>query len=155
MQLGSGSWGVSPSITWTGQTNYWSWGTQAKAKIYLSDNSEDYQLGNQVEGTVWGARRWSDSFSTSLRASISHKGNIRGADDLIPQVNGMGVPIVPTADPDLRGGTRVDLSLGANILIPGTGARLGLEFGVPVYQNLDGPQLGADWFATAGVQYTF
>ena len=73
----------------------------------------------------------------------------------LPNVNGMGVPIVPTADPNLRGGTRVDLSVGANFRIPKTGANIGVEFGTPVYQNLDGPQLGVAWFANAGIQFTF
>lgn len=62
------------------------------AKIYLSDNSADYRLGNQVEGTLWGARRWNEILSTSLRASITHRGNIEGADDLIIQRNGAGSP---------------------------------------------------------------
>jgi len=33
------------------------------------------------------------------------------------------------------------------------GHRLALEVGRPVYQNLDGPQLEADWTATLGWQW--
>lgn len=159
MQLGSGSWGVAPSITWTGINGDWSYGAQAGAKIYLADNTNDYRLGNRYEGTAWGARRWSSWLSTSLRVSISHWENISGADpDITTTPPGgplAGVPLVPTAETNLRGGTRVDLSAGANFLIPGTGARFALEVGGPIYQNLDGPQLGAEWFTTAGVQFVF
>ena len=66
--------------------------------------------------------------------------------------------MVPTADPDRRAGTRVDLHLGINYrrtAAPLQGHRLSLEFGRPVYQNLDGPQLETDWITTAGWQYMF
>lgn len=159
MQLGSGSWGISPSITWTGDNGNWSYGAQASGKFYFSDNENNYRLGNRYEGTAWGARRWSNWLSTSLRVSISHWENIDGADpDIATTPPGgplAGVPLVPTAESNLRGGTRINLSVGANILIPNTGARFALEVGAPVYQNLDGPQLGADWFTTAGIQYAF
>ena len=35
------------------------------------------------------------------------------------------------------------------------GRRFALEFGVPVYQHLGGPQLKTDWVLTAGYQYAF
>ncbi|MGJ8725660.1 MAG: transporter [Roseibacillus sp.] len=159
MQLGSGSWGISPSITWTGHQDAWSYGAQASGKFYLADNENDYRLGNRYEGTLWGARQWSDSFSTSLRVSVSRWEDIDGADPSIATTPPMGpmagVPLVPTADPELRAGTRIDLSAGANFRIPNTGATLAIEAGVPVYQDLDGPQLGVEWFATAGLQFAF
>ena len=155
MQLGHGSWGVEPSLTYVKHYDDWSMGSQISGKIFLSDNSEDYRLGNSATATVWGAHRWNDWLSTSLRLEAMTWGNIDGSDDQIARVNGMGVPIIPTADPNLRGGTRINASLGANVLIPGTGARFAVEGGVPLYQKLDGPQLGSAWFFTAGVQYAF
>ncbi|MGJ8632912.1 MAG: transporter [Luteolibacter sp.] len=155
MQLGHGSWGVEPSLTYTRLFDGWSLGSQVSGKVFLADNSEDYRLGNSVSASVWGARRWNDWLSTSVRLEAMSWGNIDGADSQIARVNGMGVPIIPTADPNLRGGTRIDASIGANILIPGTNARLSVEGGVPLYQKLDGPQLGVSWFFTGGIQYTF
>jgi hypothetical protein len=159
MQLGAGSWGVAPSITWVGHSDDWSWGSQASGKIYLADNENDYRLGNRVEGTTWGAFRWSDWLSTSLRVNVSHWGNITGRDEDIATTPPMGMlagqPLIPTSDPKLRGGTRIDLSVGANILIPGTGLRFAVEGGAPVYQDLDRPQLGTEWFVTGGIQYAF
>ena len=38
---------------------------------------------------------------------------------------------------------------------PLAGTRFAVEGGVPVYQNLDGPQLETDWVLTAGFQYAF
>ena len=159
MQLGSGSWGVSPSITWTGHRGNLSYGAQASAKFHLAENDNDYRLGNSYQGTVWGSHRWTDYFATSLRVTVSRWEDIHGADPDITTTPPMGplagTPLVPTADPDLRGGTRIDVSLGANFRIPKTGATFGVEGTLPVYQELDGPQLGSEWSLTAGIQFVF
>ena len=65
---------------------------------------------------------------------------------------------IATADPELRAGKRVEISLGG-IYQPHNGAfkgnRFALEIGNPVYQKLDGSQLETDLTLTAGWQYTF
>jgi hypothetical protein len=64
--------------------------------------------------------------------------------------------MVPTADPNLRGGTRVDALVGINFVTPDLKSlRLAAEAGAPVYQDLDGPQLETDLVFTLGAQYTF
>jgi len=66
------------------------------------------------------------------------------------------MPTVPTKDPNLRGGTRVDALIGINFVTPGLKyLRLAAEAGAPVYQDLDGPQLETDLVFTLGAQYTF
>jgi len=47
------------------------------------------------------------------------------------------------------------VSLGLNLWSTEKGARFALEGGTPIYQNLDGPQLGVDWFVTAGIQFAW
>lgn len=155
MQLGSGSWGLAPSITYLGQNDDWSWGGQLSGRIHLDDNDEGYRLGDRGEATVWGARRVNEMLSASLRATASSWGNVRGQDDEIPVTNPMGVPIVPTADPDRRGGTRIDLSAGINFYESGSGVRLAAEAGIPLWQRLDGPQLGTDWWTIVGFQWAW
>ena len=62
------------------------------------------------------------------------------------------VSLVPTADPKLQGGRRLDILAGINLFLPGGGFganRLALEAGLPVYEHLDGPQMSADWSLTA------
>lgn len=54
---------------------------------------------------------------------------------------------VQTADPDNYGGDRVSLSLGLNTVVPsGTlkGHRFSMEATLPVYQDLNGPQMKRD-----------
>ena len=66
--------------------------------------------------------------------------------------------MLATAAANLRGGDRLDLLAGVNFIGAAgvlKGQRLFAEFGVPVYQNLDGPQLETDWIATLGFQLRF
>lgn len=64
----------------------------------------------------------------------------------------------PTADPNRRGGTRLDAMFGVNLIGPENsklkGHRLAVEGGLPVMQRLEGPQLETDWMITAGWQYS-
>lgn len=149
MQLGAGSWGLAPSITINSHHGLWSWGAQASAKIYLDDNDEGYRLGNRAEATVWAARQLSDQASLTVRTAFSTWEDIHGRDkNLLP------LP-VPTADPDLRGGSQLDVAVGLKLLSPSHAIEFGIEAGVPVWQDLDAPQLGTDWFLTLGTQFSW
>ncbi len=152
MQLGSDTFDLHPGITYLGQSEGWSWGGQALGTIRLGTNGNSYRLGNRLNITGWGARRWNNWFSTSVRLNGNTWGNISGAD---PRLNPV---IIPTADPNRRGGTRLDVGLGLNFLVNKgalAGHRLAIEFALPVYQSLDGPQLETDWLLTVGWQKAF
>lgn len=152
MQIGSGTFDLLPGLTYRGHTSDFSWGGQIGATIRLGRNDNSYALGNRYRTTTWGARKWADWISTSLRVAAEVVDNVDGADPLLNPAS------VPTADPDRRGGTRVDILGGVNLI--GTagvarGQRLFIEFGIPIYQNLDGPQLETDWLLTVGLQFRF
>ena len=88
-------------------------------------------------------------FRYRLAGKQMKSGFITGRDkDLLP------LP-VPTADPKRRGGSRLDGSLGLSVEIPGTGVRLAAEGGVPIWQDLEGPQLAAEWWGILGAQFAF
>ncbi|MEZ4455337.1 MAG: hypothetical protein R2882_02120 [Gemmatimonadales bacterium] len=149
MQLGTGSWGVLPGITWLGEAADWSWGGQAKGAFNLGDNDRGWKVGNKGTATFWGARRLNQTVSASLRVAGSTWGDISGQ-DAAASVN---PAVVPTARPDLRGGTRFDAGIGLNLSFPkARGLRFAGEFLVPMYQNLHGPQLETDWQLVAGIQ---
>jgi hypothetical protein len=152
MQLGSGTYDLLPGLTYTGKTDALSWGAQVLGNLRTGRNDEDYRLGHQYEMSGWVARPWLEWLSSSLRLRWENRGNISGAD---PRLNPR---LVPTADPDLRGGRRLEIGVGLNFLVPrGTlaGNRFAVEATFPVYQDLDGPQLEQDWMVTAGWQYAF
>ncbi|WP_346290852.1 transporter [Sphaerothrix gracilis] len=152
MQIGSGTFDLRPGVTYLGQAGDWSWGSQAMGIIRLGTNDNGYRLGDQLMLTAWGAHRWTDWFSTSLRLGGRTWGNIDGQDDRL------NPNMIPTANPDLRAGTQLDLGLGLNFYVPEgslQGARLGVEFNLPLYRSLSGPQLETDFSVTAGLQASF
>ncbi|MBN66073.1 MAG: hypothetical protein CMM94_00690 [Rickettsiales bacterium] len=152
MQLGSGTFDPMLGLTYVHNMDGWSLGGQADATFRLYDNSEDYHLGNSYHATTWLARNLNEYLSVSARLDGTHWEDIDGAD---PELNPM---MIATADPALRGGTRVDALVGVNLLAQDGGLkdhRLAFEFGVPVYQDLDGPQLETDYRLTLGWQYAF
>lgn len=58
----------------------------------------------------------------------------------------------------MQAGERVDLLLGLNFYVPSgplRGTRIIVEGGLPIYERLDGPQLGLDWRLNVGVTYAF
>ena len=112
MQIGSGSYSLIPGLTYTGKTERWSWGAQALGTIYLDTSDHHYRVGNRFDGTAWLQRNWFRWLSTSARLKGSVWGNYSGAD---PSLN---PAMVPTADPNLRGGSEIDLAPGVNLVLP-------------------------------------
>ena len=151
MQLGTGTFDLLPGLTYLGQDGPWSWGAQGIARFHLDNNSEGYRHGNRLDATGWLARRMG-SVSASLRLNYSHWADFVGDDD------DLNPNMVPTADPDRRAGDRLDALAGFNWYAQEgalKGNRLALEFGVPVYEDLDGPALSTQWIATLGWQFSF
>ncbi|MDR9402679.1 MAG: transporter [Halothece sp. Uz-M2-17] len=152
MQIGSGTLDLRPGITYLGQTDDWSWGAQANTVLRLGENDRDYTVGNRYQLMGWIARRMNEKVSVSLRLDGETWDDYDGAD------SALNPNLIPTADPDLRGGTRLDLGLGANLYLPESflpGGRLAAELEFPLYQSLEGPQLETDWQLTVGVQSAF
>lgn len=151
MQLGSGTFDLLPGLTYTGQSDAFGWGAQATGTIRLGENDEGYGLGNGANLTAWASYMPEPWVSFSGRVAYSHLGRIDGIDPMI-------VAPVQTADPDNYGGDTVTLLAGVNLagqtgLL--RGHRLALEVGLPVYRNLNGPQMETDWTITLGYQFAF
>lgn len=150
MQRGSGTVDLMPGMTYTGFSENWSWGAQAMATIRMGKNDHGYAQSNVGELSVWGARKWNDHLSSSLRLYGSAWGDISGRDRRLPSAN-FGAPPM---DPSLYAGSRLDVLLGLNARL-GKGHRIGIEGGVPIAQSLDGYRVKTTWTMTAGYQYSF
>ena len=180
MQLGSGSFELRPAVTFAGTSRSWAYGAQARAAIPLNENSRNYRLAPTVGSTLWGARKLNDWLSISVRGSIENRGNITVSADhtemetsegehdhtadhshAAPTAPAQAHYMSPTMDPNLQGGTRVNLAAGVNLIVPDrfgsilAGQRLAVEFQMPAYQNFDGPQMALGWTIVAGWQYAF
>lgn len=158
MQLGSGTVDFMPGLTYLGQSDQWSWGAQTLGTLRIDDNRQGYSLGDSIEASTWIARRFNDSVSSSFRLKSFAWGNYEGRDQRIATLPLPTVFGIPTADPNRRGGTRLDVLMGINYYARGgwfKGHRVSVEGGLPVYQNLDGPQLETDWILTVAWEYAF
>ena len=147
IRTSSGTYDLLPGLTYRGQTDLWTWGAQSIGTVRLGSNRLDYKLGDRADLTFWISRRFGERISTSFRMDNQWWGNVRGAD---PRLN---TALAPTNDPSLQGGSRIDLLFGINLFLPNTrlaGQRFAIEAGAPVYQSLNGPQLGVNWLLNAG-----
>jgi hypothetical protein len=154
MQLGSGTFDFMPGFTVTGHNDVWGWGSQLIATLRTGRNNQGYRQGDAVLLNNWVSRKLTKNLATSLRIELNSWSDYNGNDDALVGRKSM----MPTADEDLRGGTRADVHLGFNYLFT-EGAledqNLALEIGVPFYQNLEGPNLETDYTVTLGWQVRF
>ena len=149
MQLGSGTYDPVLALTWTRKYSDWSMGLQSNCVLRFGENDEDYRLGNEYGATVWIAKNLNEYASLSLRIDGEIREELEDSDEeLNPRM-------VPTARADLSGRKSVKGSAGLNLYKPKvafSGNRLAIEFGWPLYQDLDGPQLKSDYSFTIGWQ---
>lgn len=151
MQLGSGSYDFEPGITYSGSAESISWGAQYGMVWRLNDNSEGYRLGNEHKATAWAQYLFKPSVSSSIRLNAKTRENIDGIDSDI-----MGP--VQTADPSRYAADVLELGFGVNLL--GQKGlldqhRLALEYLIPLYEDLDGPQMRRDNQLVVGYQFAF
>ena len=150
MQLGSGSYEATAGISFIRSNQQHQWGNKADIVLRLNDNNRDYRLGNRLKLSSWYSQKLNPQSTLSARLLLQKWGNISGA-DTAPSIN---PAMVPTADTQLRAGMRADILVGFNYKLTPS-YLLGIELGVPVYQNLDGPQLETDQTLQLAMQYDF
>lgn len=150
MHPGSGSWSTVLGLTHLWQRGAISGGSQWRSLVRLNENSEGYTYGDEQRLTTWGAWRFAERFSASLRLEGYRRNNVDGIDPVI---------VAPSqgADPDRQKIERLDFGVGLNWAAAGRlhGHRLAIEWLKPVYQKLAGPQLESDWTVALGWQYAF
>ena len=153
MQLGSGTWDLKPSLTYTGASDRWSWGLQMSGTIRLEDENESgYALGNVVQSTAWGSYRWSDWLSASVRGVYTAQGAIRG------EYDGTFHQIGPMDYTSNYGGQYWDIGIGLNASVPSgdlAGNTLAIEWLQPVRDDVNGYQLDRDGALVATWRYGF
>ena len=152
MQLGSGTFDLQPGLTYLGESDLFAWGGQVLGTVRLDSNDHHYRLGNAYRLSAWTQLKLTDWFGPSIRFDWHAWDDIRGADPALdPNRN-------PAFDATKQSGRRLDFLAGLNFYIskgPLKGNRFSFEGGVPVYQYLDGPNMGVNWLITAAWSYSF
>lgn len=153
MQLGSGTWDATPSVTYTGSAEALSWGAQASAVIRLEDaNDSGYVLGDKYAATVWGAVKVVDWMSLSARVNWSDQNSIGG------HYNAGHNHASPADIQANYGGEFIDGAVGVNTVVTGgnfAGLRLGLEWVTRLDEDYNGYQLGLDDSVIVSVSYAY
>jgi nitrous oxide reductase accessory protein NosL len=155
MQLGSGSYDLKPAITYNALSDdaKWNWGAQAMYTWHTGKNDNGWSYGDSLKVTGWLQRDFGPG-AAWLRIAYSDTGRIRGEDEEIEKLLDpmMGAP-TPDADPDNYGGQRLDGMVGLSFLKGPI--NIGVEGGIPLYQNLNGLQLKTQWFLNAAIKIMF
>lgn len=157
MQLGSGTYDLKPAITYNNLSSdaKWNWGTQAQYTWHTAKNGNDWSYGDSFKVTGWLQRAFGPATSW-LRLAYNNAGRIKGHDPEIQKLldpDPMKGASSPDADPGNYGGQRLDGMLGL-IFLKGPFS-IGVEGGVPLYQDLNGLQLKTTWFINIGIQVMF
>ncbi len=151
MQQGSGTWDLLPGLTYTFQRNKIMASSQVSAVIRTGYNAVGYKLGNVLAFNDWVAYNWLSWLSTSLRGEFNTMGTMKGYDP------GLYIFSEPSANYMNYGSTNVLIHAGVNTYFK-TGSvnnKIGIEFGVPVYQKLNGIQNNTSYNATFNYSVVF
>lgn len=151
IQLGSGTYDFTPSLTYQKYVGEFSWGAQWGSIIRLGKNSQGYRLGDHHQFDLWGARRLSASWSVSTHLNLTSTQKINGQDRLIDKP-------IQTAQTAFYGGERANFGMGVNWIGrngPLKGHRFAAEVLGPIYEDLNGPQMALDWSLMVGYQKAF
>ncbi|ARN81464.1 hypothetical protein [Methylocystis bryophila] len=141
MQIGTGTVDLVPTVAYSGIFGAWSWGALYRGRFPLDYNSEGYQFGAANELTAWGGYSFFKGVTATARIAASTQDHVHGADALITGLS-------PPANPLYYGGKHLDMFGGLEIAGHPWGfghTVLGVEAGGPLYQEVNGPQLGRGW----------
>lgn len=152
MQMGSGTVDFLPAIVYTGRSGKTGWGAQLAGVLRTYNNSNGYRLGNESDASTWFSYHFAKWISSSLRVESMYRNRISGYDSQVYQYK------EPGADPLNYGGVQLLAHLGTNVYFSHgllKNQKLGVEYGVPFYQQMNGLQMNMHYVVSAGWQYLF
>jgi hypothetical protein len=149
MQLGSGTYDLIPSITYSASQGPWTYGGQAEYTLRTGENDDDYTLGNKLEISAWGKYAITKGVSLGGRLDYLNADEVDGVNPDIPTM--MGNFMAPTDDPDNYGGTRLDLGLDVTAQVGGH--TFGAGYAKPIQQDVNGIQLETQSIWTLSYMY--
>ncbi len=165
MQLGSGTWDLKPSLTYTGKWDDWSWGAQINGTKRLEDkNASGFAFGDLFQSTAWGGYHLTHWLSASVRGVYTVQGAVKGQfNPTQGSVNGVLISNVnpnagPMDFPASYGGRYWDVGFGLNAVVPGgelAGNSFGFEWLQPVSTDANGYQLDREGALSASWSYAF
>lgn len=147
MQLGSGSWDMTPGITYVIQKSKIAFSAQVQGIVRLNKNMTGYRFGNELSTNTWLGYNWWKGLGSSVRLEGTWSSKIEGFDNTFYAYNEIA------ANPNNYGGIRLQGLAGLSYQFEEgfvTDHRLAVEYGVPIYQQVEGIQnkLKQTWMAS-------
>ncbi len=152
MQLGTGTFDFMPGLTYLANSGSLTWSMQALSNIRPFYNSRGYHYGSDLTLNAWAAYHIIPIMSVSARLEGYAGSTIYGSDSKINPI------VSPAADPKCYGGQRLSAFAGVNFYISEgflSYAKIALEIGAPIYQQVNGIQQVSSYCWNAGITKAF
>jgi len=151
MQLGSGTVDPIIALTYQGSRDPFWWGVNTKLQAHIYDNIQGYRRGQEFFYDFYFMKQVHDKWVIHTQLNGSWEGRIsreaysgrilgHGHKNTSPTTNFTS----PLFDPHNYGGHKVGISLGAQFQ-PTPMQIIELTATLPLYQNLNGPQMRDNW----------
>ncbi len=152
MQLGSGTVDPSIGLLYQGSNSPWWWGVNGVYTARLYDNKRDYRLGDEFKVDAYAMYQFRHDLLAQVQLNGEYKGDIDGVmDEFASGASGhamQGVASSPAMTPlwetDNYGGRKLFATIGLQWQ-PAALHVIDFNVGVPLYQDLNGPQLESDY----------
>jgi len=151
MQLGSGTLDPIIALTYQGSRDPFWWGINTKLQARVYDNDQGYHRGQEFFYDFYFMKQVHDKWVIHTQLNGSWEGKMsrefysgrilgHGRKNTSPTNNFTS----PLFDPNNYGGHKVGISLGAQFQ-PAPMQIIELTATLPLYQNLNGPQMRDNW----------
>jgi len=152
MQLGSGTVDPTLGLLLQASRSPWWWGANLTWTARLYDNDRGWRLGDEARVDLYLMRQFRYDLVGELQLNARWQGRIRGEmDEVAAGTSGRATDGDPTSpyvspayDPDHHGGRTLYATLGLQWQ-PVPLQILNLQLTLPLYRDLNGPQLETDW----------
>jgi hypothetical protein len=152
MQLGSGTVDPIFGLLYQGSASPLWWGLNAMYTGRWYDNDRDYRLGDKYRVDAYAMYQLRYDLVAEAQLNYEWSGRIRGeADESLSGASGHAVQgnagspfMTPLWDPANYGGSNLFVTLGLQWQ-PLPLHIINVQVGLPLYRDLNGPQLETDW----------
>ncbi|MFQ5559891.1 MAG: transporter [Nitrospinota bacterium] len=152
MQLGSGTFDPILGVLYQGSTSPWWWGANLIYTGRWYTNGQGYTLGDELKTDLYVMHQVRHNLVAQLQLNWKYWGKTKGEmDEVKSGVSGRATKGVPTSplttplyDKNNYGGTKLSVTAGFQWQ-PLPFQILELDFGLPLLQNLNGPQLKEEY----------
>lgn len=152
MQLGTGTFDPSLGLLYQGSSTPWWWGVDTTYTARFYDNKRDYHLGDELRIDGYAMYQFAPDWLAQIQLNGHWQGDISGEmDEFADGRSGHVLPgnsnspaATPLWDTENYGGRQVFATAGLQWQ-PAPLHIIDLTVGLPLYQDLNGPQLETDY----------